>query len=87
MEFEPWEAEDDFVYECGIDKVGKGVLVLGSHGEGCCDVNNCAGSQWSLWYPGRSAPGVGDKGEVRAATLAPSAGSTQAGHPDADGSK
>ncbi|XP_023834389.1 secreted frizzled-related protein 1 isoform X3 [Salvelinus sp. IW2-2015] len=36
------------------------------------------------WYPRRSTPGDGNRGEV---TLAPSAGNTGAGHPDTDSSK
>jgi hypothetical protein len=48
MELKAREAEDDFVYRCGDDE-GKVFLELGSHSENewCCDVNNCAGSQWS----------------------------------------
>lgn len=42
MELEPQEAEDDFVYGWGVEEE-KAFLVLGSHGEGCCDVR----SQWS----------------------------------------
>lgn len=42
----------------------------------------CAKS-YTVWYP-RSTPGDGNRGEVREATLAPSAGNTGAGHPDTD---
>lgn len=44
-------------------------------------------SESMVWYPGRSTPGIGDRGEVCAAKLAPSAGSTRAGHPNTHGSK
>ena len=48
MKLEPQEGEVDLVCGCGDDE-GKAFLVLGFHGEGerCCDVSNCARSQWS----------------------------------------